>query len=414
MPPALFPRSIQISRLLKGLQRRGWKSTVVTVDDASRSPLDPIDHELATLYSPYYERDLVPTQQLHDSPWDLSHRWKHGPLSRMDEYWVLDAAAAARRAFWRDAEVLVTFAQPWRDHFVGLAFGRPRLPWVAHFSDPWVDSLYYADLDNVMRDVDQTHEAAVLEYCDLAVFTNDYAADLVMRKYPEHLRVKARVVPHAFDSDLLPMLDRTVEGEPGPRPLRLAYVGVLLTGRRTPNDLLAALSALQSSVDLRNRLELIVVGSGSGTSEAQRRVAELGLESLVKFHPHVGMRESLAQMARADVLVVLDAAAPINVFLPSKLADYLMMQRPILAITPATGPTADVVNAAGFWRVEPGNSHGATMAIQELLARHESGIPWPSAPIDVVNRFHLDAVASAFSNVLEEALERFSWKKRWL
>lgn len=413
MPPALFPRSIQIARLLKGLKRDGWRSTVITLPAASHRERGPIDDRLAALYSGEYEREPIALRDTVEEPWNLPFRWKHGPLPVAEAHWILDAAAAARQAIWQGAEVLVTFAQPWRDHFVGLAFGRPRLPWVAHFSDPWVDSLYYDDTPGTQRELDASREAAIMHRCDLAVFTNPYAAELVMRKYPEAVRRKARVVPHAWDPEVLPPLGPDV-GEDRPRPLRLSYVGALLVGRRTAGDLLAALAHLHSKTGLQGRLELAIVGSGSGTDETRQIVERLGLEALVRFHPHVGYLDSLAAMRRSDVLVVLDAAAATNVFLPSKLADYLMVERAMLAITPEQGPSADLMRACGFPSIAPGNVAAAAEAIERLLVQHESGRSLSIAPAAVANRFRLDAVSSAFAAVLDEAVAAFSWKKRWL
>src|SRR6185369_8897538 len=63
-----------------------------------------------------------------------------------DEKWVWISAAsraALRLAAERRFDVLVSFAQPWSDHLIGLRVHRATgLPWVAHFSDPWVDSPY--------------------------------------------------------------------------------------------------------------------------------------------------------------------------------------------------------------------------------------------------------------------------------
>lgn len=414
MPPALFPRSLQVARLLRGLHGHGWRSTVVTLADRSRSPFDQIDPSLAEIYSPFYTVEQVPYKEMFSDPWDLRFRWKLGPLSPVDSHWVLDAASEARRAFWRDAEVLVTFAQPWRDHFVGLVFGRPRLPWIAHFSDPWVDSLYYADLPDADRELDRARERAILAACDLAVFTNDHAAELVMRKYPDAIRRKARVVPHAWDPDVLSLL-RTAPTTTGDRrPLRICYAGTLLAGRRTAADLLAALADLHRRLGLTNRLEFVVVGSGSGTADAQQKVERLGLQEIVRFQPRVSYLESVEAMQASDVLLLLDAPADANVFLPSKLADYLMTGRCVVAITPARGASADVVDRCGFPRLDPDDVSGIAAVIQGLLERHENGQALPSVRADVAAPFRLDSVASAFAALLDESVARFSWRKRWL
>ncbi|MDO8680071.1 MAG: glycosyltransferase [Acidobacteriota bacterium] len=416
MPPALFPRSIQVARLLKGLQRIGWQSTVVTLAEYSRDQGDPVDPALSALYSPYYKTERVAARGTTEGARTAWLNWKLGNLPPVDASWAVDAAAAARRAARRDgAEVLVTFAQPWRDHFVGLALGRPRLPWVAHFSDPWVDSLYYRDMLGADRDRDVQCEAAVIKAADLVVFTNQYAADLVMRKYPAAWRSKARVVGHAADEDLIPIADRMPRFRPvGKAPLRLAYVGTLLASRRSADDLLDALARLDARIGIRGRVELVLIGSGSGVVEARQKVIDLGVESIVSFQPQVMYLESLAAMRDSAVLVLIDARARTNVFVPSKLVDYLMAERPILGISPAVGGSADLLRSSGYPLVEPGDVEGIAGAIQVLLDRHESGARPLTAPADVVRRYSLETVAAAFAAVLEEAIAGFSWSRRWL
>jgi hypothetical protein len=415
MPPALFPRSIQVARLLKGLHGLGWASTVVTLDEASRGQGDPLDPALSELYSHFYQAELVAAGSMSKPPQSPWLRWRIGKQLPIDGRWAVAAAAAARRAVERDgAEVLVTFAQPWRDHYVGLMYGRPRVPWVAHFSDPWVDSLYYRDMYGIDRDRDLRCEAAIMREADLVVFTNEYAADLVMHKYPKALRAKARVVGHASDGDLLPIVDQMPSTRAPGGALRLSYVGALLADRRTLDDLLLALARLNARIGIEGRLELEVIGSGSGTEAARQKVFELGLEPLVTFQPPVMYLESLRVMRDSDVLVLIDARARTNVFLPSKLVDYLLANRTILGITPLAGASADLVRSCGYPMAEPGNIDGITDAVAALLARHESGVPALAAPQGALERYSLDSVAQAFAGILDEAIAGFSWARRWV
>jgi hypothetical protein len=415
MPPALFPRSIQVARLLKGLHGLGWSSTVVTLDEANRGKGDPMDPALSEIYSPFYQTEQVSAGNASKGPRSPWLRWKIGKQLPIDAHWALAAAAAARQAVQRDgAEVLVTFAQPWRDHYAGLMYGRPRVPWVAHFSDPWVDSLYYRDMYGIERDRDLRCEAAIMREADLVVFTNEYAADLVMHKYPKPWRAKARVVGHATDGDLLGIVDQMPSTRPANGVLRLSYVGALLADRRTLDDLLLALARLNARDELQGRLELEVIGSGSGTESARQKVFELGLEPLVTFQPPVMYLESLRVMRDSDVLVLIDARARTNVFLPSKLVDYLLADRAILGITPLAGASADLVRSCGYPMVEPGNIDGITDAVSALLARHESGVPALTAPQGALQRYSLDSVAKAFAEVLDEAIAGFSWARRWV
>jgi len=342
MPPALFPRSIQVARLLKGLKKVGWSSTVVTPRIEDLSKTDFIDDTLSELYG---EQRLAPVdvKSLDVEEPETFRRWKRasdGTQADDDQLWAENAAAVVKRLdHVNRASALVTFAQPWRDHLAGLElrWWRGFRPWVAHFSDPWADSPYLTDASPAQRQLHQAREAQVVHSADVVVFTNQYAADLVMAKYPAKWRRKVRVVPHAMDEDLRPRID-AINPRPRPdgsRPLRLSHVGNLFIGRRTAHGLFEAVAALSRRRPLEGELELVFVGEGSGWQEAREKSSALGLDAIVTFHSRVSHLESLAAMSDTDVLVLIDAPAQTNVFLPSKLADYLMVEKPILALTPS-------------------------------------------------------------------------------
>lgn len=410
MPPGLYPRSIQVARLLKGLQRAGWHGTVVTPRPADRSPADPIDPDLVTSYSGHYETVAVDVSRVDPEFGARWRRWRqrlHGENELSgDALWTVRATAAARHHIRANrSDVLVTFAQPWSDHRIGLALAQwhRHLPWVAHFSDPWTDSLYESGSPEALR-LERAAEAAVVERADAIVFTNRYAADLVLRKYPERVRRKAHVVPHTTDPDLL--ADAGAAGPPPSqgRRMRLSHIGNLFAGKRRAHALFEALAMLNRRRPLADRLELVLLGAGSGLYEAREKIFELAIESLVNLHPRVSHRESLAAMASSDVLVIIDAPAATNVFMPSKVVDYLMARRPILALTPATGPTAEVMTQLRYPIVDPENAAQIADAIDALLTRYEAGSLTPSQlGADHLTQFSLDETAGAFSAILDRA-----------
>ena len=170
--------------------------------------------------------------------------WRVVPPLKLlpDEKWVwirAAARAAQRLAAERRFDVLVSFAQPFSDHLVGLRVRRATgLPWVAHFSDPWTDSPYLRGA-RWQQSLWKRLEAEVVQGADALVFVNAQTAERVMRKYPDEWRRKAHVVPHGFDlADPLPT--------PAARDERLTIVhtGRFYDGIRTPEALLRALAVL--------------------------------------------------------------------------------------------------------------------------------------------------------------------------
>lgn len=413
MPPGLFPRSIQVARLLKGLSQHGWQSTIVTprfdqIADA------PVDQQLADCYSPHYrvvEVDLRPGEDDGRS----ANRWKH-PLD--ERRWIRRAAAAVKQVVRSErSRVLVTFAQPWSDHFVGIELagwpGRP--PWIAHFSDPWSDSLYYADLPPEQLALEQAREEQVVINADLIVFTNEYAAEQVMSKYAPWFRQKVRVLPHIADPALMKDVDRLYPpaAHAAVRPLTIAHVGNLFVGRRTGDSLLKAVAAISDRSPLRGRLQLSFVGEGSGLREAKRTAAELGIEDLVAFHPRQSHFESLASMRDSDVLAMIDAPAERNVFFASKLVDYLVTHRPLLMLTAGTGPSADLARQLGYPVHDPVDVPGIAAAIEGLLERHARGsLAASPGTAEVVDTLSDRQVAGQFAAMIGDAQAQ-AWSYPW-
>ena len=127
--------------------------------------------------------------------------WRVAPRLRdfpdATRVWVPRATqAAVGIAAAGDCAGMITFAQPWSDHLVGLRVRRATgLPWVAHFSDPWADSPYATPRQ---RSIWRRMEEEVVREASAVVFVTEETAELAMAKYPDGLRHKVSVVPHGF------------------------------------------------------------------------------------------------------------------------------------------------------------------------------------------------------------------------
>ena len=398
LPPLLFPRSIQVARTLKYLQRRGWESTVVCGDPASMRSGRKHDHALAAAYAGAYTP--VPVRSLEETLPMLA-LWRAFPalglLPDARRPWMRPALAMARQlAASRRFDALASFAQPWSDHLVALRLKRETgLPWLAHFSDPWADSPYFRGPAWVRKRW-RRWEADVVRDADALVFVTEQTADLVMAKYPASFRAKTLVVPHGFEADV-PAPSRD-EGRPA-HVLRLVYTGNFFAGR-TPDGLLAALAALAKEASLRDRLEVVLVGQLPPGYEA--RIASAGLGDVVRCRGTVDYLESQREAARADVLLLVDAPSDRgSVFLPSKLVDYLVFKKPILGLTPPGGASARLLDRLGCPVVPPDDPTRIEAALRELLLKAVGGrLAVGPAFGAVAAEYSMEAAASAMDAAL--------------
>lgn len=404
-PPLAYPRSGQVARLLKHLRF----STALVCADEEGARLDP------TL-EPDAESSLRACMRVPFPPKGLG-RYADRIAARLrlpvwgkipDEFksWgrpALRAVSDFARANDYRPDLVASFGQPMSDHLVGLKLKKLYgAPWVAHFSDPWVDNPFDRR-DPLARRVNLSLERRVMGSADLLVFTSEETVELVMRKYPAEWRRKARVLPHSFDASLYP---RNVEGGKtvgGETVVR--YTGEFY-GRRTPRPLVETLrSILADAPRLLAGVRFELIGQ---VSEGAR--AESGLESLpeglVTTRPPVSYSESLALAARADGLLIIDAPAERSVFLPSKLIDYVGAARPVLGLTPP-GASANLITRLGGWTADPSDAGAMRRATEEFLShlsatRGARMAPWGEPSVRA--QYEARAVADLFESMLSELL----------
>ncbi len=397
MPPLSGPRAVQVSRTLTQLVPLGWESTVVCF--GPRSQRYQQDPELASRLLPPTGVTLVRVPSLEER-WLFRALWRLVPpikqLPDEKRVWIAPASRAARQlAAERSFDVLVSFAQPWSDHLIGLRVHRATgLPWVAHFSDPWVDSPYLRGRP-WQQWIWRRMESDVIRHATAVVFVNAQTADRVMQKYPGAWRSKAHVVPHGFDS-----ASGLTAAPADAGPLHLVHTGRFYEGIRTPEPLIRALATLARRRALAS--ELRVTFAGTPVPAYQRLADRLGLSSVIMFRGRVPFLESARLAASADVVMVIDAPADNNLFLPSKLIDYLPLNKPILGLTPHAGATADVLRALDQPVVEPDDEAGIAAAIEALIARKQRGhLVVPATYQAVAAQYDSRATTRVFADILE-------------
>ena len=370
MPPMLYPRSIQVSRILSALAKIGWEITVICNDPQNSSGNDAT---LSSLYDASYRKiNVFP---------DLSKQ-----ADALMSLWLEPALQSARAEIKSNEYfALITFAQPWVDHLIGLElYKETKIPWIAHFSDPWVNSPYYAGMDARQLDEWKDLERDVVSNSSAVIFTNSQAMQLVMGKYPLHWKRKSHVVPHTFDADLARRLQEEFPVKDS--RLRMIYTGDLY-GERSAACLFKALSDLSKQRPLAKELSIQFIGHIA--ENEKKMVEELGLGNMVVFHNQLPYLKSLQASAACDVLLLIDApSSKPSPFLPSKLMDYLMFAKPIFGLTSNEGASADLLRRLECTIAPSDDVPSITKALIALLDHERAGT------LKVVDTF--DNVASAY------------------
>lgn len=401
MPPLVFPRSLQISRTLNALAERDWATTVIAIPPDAE-PFASQDPRLAEFYDGSYELLYVePREEVARSPlWLRLQRKILRTKNVRDDNWIRRATRFLnKRIEAQMPDAFVSFAQPWINHVAARQIKRryPHLPWVAHFSDPWVDSPYFDPTTDAERDAAVRQERSIIAAADAVIFTTRETEDIVMTKYPDEWADKVRVVGHGYDSELLGLI------QPRPRSeiFTITHTGNLYE-KREPFALLRALAALRAEV---TSPALQVQFVGHATQAMRDMVAQLELGDIVSLAPNVPFLDSLAIAQSADLLLVIDAPAEHSVFLPSKIVDYLALRRPILALTPPAGASARVLGGLGFPTADPVDEAGILAMLREALRRWQAGQSATTVPpAGALRRYDIRDVVADFEEAITYAM----------
>lgn len=257
-------------------------------------------------------------------------------------------------------DALLTWSQWHSAHLVGLEVKRrhPSLRWVAHLSDPWVDNPLQPRRALAQR-VSRRLERAVMTAADVVEFTSSVALEQAVVRHP-CLAGKAVLTRHTFAPDLY------TGAPPSGGPIVIRCVGSFY-GARTPSPLIAGLAQSGITAD-RARVELVGdVEPGMVTGCGARALPD----GLLVATGRVSYRDSLAAMRGADLLVMVDAPANHNVFVASKVVDYIGARRPIIALVPE-GSSADIVRRLGGWVADPRDITAVAAALHAALTFAES------------------------------------------
>jgi hypothetical protein len=94
-----------------------------------------------------------------------------------------------------------------------------------------------------------------------------------------------------------------------------------------------------------------------------------------------------------------------NLFLPSKLIDYLPLGIPILGLTPDQGAPADLLHRLGYVTVSPTDPTAIASALTTLMAAHEAVTLTASAQHgDVARPYDIRETTRALDRLFDEAV----------
>ncbi len=291
-----------------------------------------------------------------------------GFLARPDRWhsWLLGAVPAGLKLIreTRPDAIWSTYPIP-TAHLVGDWLSRlSGLPWVADFRDPMAHDGYPAD--PVLWQSFAAVERKVFARAARFTFTTPGAARLYAKRFPAAAD-RIRVIENGYSEDAFRQAEQAmgVGGERsgaeasltahaahaaevrGTGPRVLLHSGVVYPDWRSPVRLFEALAAAKAAgrIDAsRLKLRLRATAHDDFVRELALRV---GVADLVELAPPIPYADALAEMLRADGLLLLQSN-DCNDQIPAKAYEYLRARRPVLTLADPAGDTAQLMRRAGL------------------------------------------------------------------
>lgn len=384
-PPLLEARAIQISKIVRHLHTHGWQATILTVDpnqtpigqDATLKQILPKD--LTTIQTNAFEPQLVISILARLAPSLLA-------IPDKQIGWYPYAIKAAKQLLQtQQFDLIFTNAKPFTCHLIGQTLHQQyQIPWVAYFSDPWVDNPYFSHIGNWQVHRNRVQETKVLETADGLIFNNTETAHLMLGNINE----RTLILPHCYDPDLydLAQLPNVADNT----HLRIVHTGNFY-GIRSPLPLLRALKILKSKLPPYK-----VLFVGKIDPQHQRDIQNERLGSELDLVGSVSYLESLAYTHQANLLVTIDApTSEPSVFFPSKLVDYLGTGKTILGITPPNSTTHRILKEHDHNVADVNKPDEIAQVLMQCLQT-------PQSPFSIPSVFHAHNVTQRLTHFFND------------
>lgn len=220
-----------------------------------------------------------------------------------------------------------------------------RVPWVADFRDPWVETEGSELRGRVRRSVELWLEKQVVLMADRVLVTTSEFSDYLRARYGPMIDAKLRVIHNGYDEDDF----ANVHVAEADAPFCITHAGLINGSYRDPAPFLRALRHCldRGEVPADTRVNFMGAGQYGDGREFAALLAALRLDGVVRVVQRTPYEQTLAALVSSSVLLLLQGGDDTRILIPAKAFEYLRAGRPVLAIAPRQSATAKLVNQFG-------------------------------------------------------------------
>lgn len=233
-------------------------------------------------------------------------------------------------------DTLVTSGPPHSLHLIGLGLKNElNIKWLADFRDPWTTIGYHKalKLSSYAEKKHKALEATVLNSADTIIVTSK----TTKTEFQAITSRPIEVITNGYDIE---KVHKQVLDE----KFTLAHIGSFLS-ERNPRILWKALQELvKESPNFKKDFQLKLIGAVS--QEVLDTISEFKLTNYVLNLGYVSHQEALEHQRKSQVLLLIEINSnDTKSIIPGKLFEYMVSERPIIAIGPEGSDFAEIISA---------------------------------------------------------------------
>lgn len=251
--------------------------------------------------------------------------------------WVKPSVAYLSRYIKENGiDTIITTGPPHSLHLIGLKIKeKHNVKWVADFRDPWTTIGYHKalKLSSFAAQKHRTLEKKVLTTADTILVTSP----TTKQEFQALTSKPIAVITNGYDVE-------TIAKQPLDKKFTMAHIGSFLS-ERNPRILWKALAELiTENTEFNAHFQLKLIGAVS--REVLDAIEEFQLSGYVNNMGYVSHNEAVAEQRKSQVLLLVEIdSEETKCIIPGKLFEYMVSERPIIAIGPEEADFASIMKA---------------------------------------------------------------------
>jgi glycosyltransferase involved in cell wall biosynthesis len=284
--------------------------------------------------------------------------------------------------------------------------GLTGLPFIADFRDAWVQDpvdpfgcvggAFRAPYGDARKKMMARLERYAISRADAVLFTSEYTCEAYCRAYPEAQAKVAVLYNGVEESDFLSPSDWSV-------PFAFTYVGTLHEFQVQQVGLFLRAFAVAAKIepDLAvSRVRICGHRPRAFRDHIEGLVRELQISELVTCQGPIPHTVGVSLMKSPGALLVFSGNS--RFMRPSKISDYLVVQRPILALAPEDSETARQIRRFGHRLYSGSSPEELAKVIRGVWRAHrQDGAPPDSFPFPYPHPLHWRTTAFGVAAILD-------------